>query len=80
MIPPIFGRSSGNSAFSSTKTTFLPALKEKDDWKTVGRDGDVKRIIEDQTPNVLFQMRDLIETRLSVSRSRPLVLHRCTLS
>ena len=65
MIPPIFGRSSGNSAFSSTKTTFLPALKEKDDWETVGCDGGVKRIIEDQIPIVLFQMRDLISTRLA---------------
>ena len=31
MIPIIFGRASGNSALSSTKTTFLPAMREKDD-------------------------------------------------
>ena len=35
MIPPIFGRAGGgNSALSSTRNTFLPALKEKEDWET----------------------------------------------
>ena len=31
MVPSIFGRSSGNSALSSTKTSFLPAMKYKED-------------------------------------------------
>ena len=65
MIPPIFGRAGGgNSALSSTRNTFLPALKEKEDWETKNRDGGIKRIIDDQMPNVMYQLRDLISTRL----------------
>ena len=64
VIPPIFGRSSGISSFASTKTTFLPVLKEKEAWETKARDGGAKGVIEDQIPNVLFQMRDLISSRL----------------
>ena len=64
MIPSIFGRASGNSALSSTKTTFLPAMREKEDWETNSREGGIKRIIEDQIKNVLSQMRDLISARL----------------
>ena len=65
MIPMILGKAgSGNSALSSTKTTFLPALCNKDDWENHTRNGGVKHVIEDQMPNVLYQMKDLITTRL----------------
>ena len=65
MVPTILGRAgSGNSALSSTKTTFLPALRSKDDWENPTRNGGVKHVIEDQMPNVLYQMKDLITTRL----------------
>lgn len=79
MIPIIFGRASGNSALSSTKTTFLPAMREKDDWETTGRDGDIKRIIEDQIKNIVFQMRDLIQSRLQ-GRSEAIMLATTCLS
>lgn len=65
MIPPVFGKAgSGNNALSSTRTTFLPALRGKEDWETKSRDGGIKRVIEDQMPNIMYQMRDLIATRL----------------
>lgn len=65
MIPPILGKSgSGNTAISSTKNTFLPALKEKEDWENSMRNGGVKRVIEEQMPNIIYQMKDLIGTRL----------------
>lgn len=79
MLPAIFGKASGNSAFSSTKKTFLPALREKDDWETKNRDGGVKRIIEDQIKNVLCQMRDLITARLH-GRSEAIMLATTCLS
>ena len=65
MVPPILGKAgSGNSAISSTKNTFLPALREKEDWQNATCNGGVKHIIEDQMPNVIYQMKDLISTRL----------------
>ena len=79
MIPIIFGRASGNSALSSTKTTFLPAMREKDDWETAGRDGGIKRIIEDQIKNILCQMRDLIQSMLQ-GRSEAIMLATTCLS
>lgn len=64
-IPPIFGRAgSGNLSLSSTRTSFLPALRTKEDWETKARNGGIKRVIDDQMPNVMYQMRDLIATRL----------------
>ena len=49
MVPPILGKAgSGNSAIASTKNTFLPAFREKDDWENATRNGDVKHVIEDQ--------------------------------
>ena len=79
MIPIIFGRASGNAALSSTKTTFLPAMREKEDWETSSRDGGIKRIIEDQIKNVLCQMRDLISSRLH-GRSEAIMLATTCLS
>ena len=73
MLPSIFGKASGNSAFSSTKKSFLPALREKEDWETKSREGGVKRVIEDQIKNVLCQMRDLISARLQ-GRSEAIML------
>ena len=65
MVPLILGKAgSGNSAIFSTKNTFLPALREKEDWQNSTRNGGVKHIIEDQMPNVIYQMKDLIGTRL----------------
>ena len=65
MIPPNLGKAgSGNSALAGTKTTFLPALREKVDWENKYRNGGVRYIIEDQMPNVIYQMKDLISTRL----------------
>lgn len=65
MIPPIFGEPGvGNSSLSSTRTTFLHTLRGKADWETKSRDGGIKRVIEDQMPNIMYQMRDLISTRL----------------
>ena len=49
---------------STTRTTFLPALRTKEDWETKTRDGGIKRVIDDQMPNIMYQMRDLIATRL----------------
>lgn len=65
IIPPILGRAdSGNSAINSTENTFLPALREKEDWEHATRNGGVKHVIEDQIPSVIYQMKDLISTRL----------------
>ena len=49
IIPPILGKAgSGNLALAGTKTTFLPALREKVDWENKYRNGGVRYIIEDQ--------------------------------
>lgn len=65
MVPPILGKAGGgNTALASTKLTFLPALREKEDWENKTRNGGVRYVIEDQMPNVIFQMKDLISTRL----------------
>ena len=80
MNPPILGKAgSGNSAISSTKTTFLPALKEKEDWENTMRNGGVKRVIEEQMPNIIYQMKDLIGTRL-VGNSQAIMLATTCLS
>ena len=79
MIPFIFGRAKGNSALPSTKNTFLPAMREKEDWETSSRDGGINRIIYDQIKNVLCQMRDLISSRF-YGRSEGIMLTMTCLS
>lgn len=79
MVPSIFGRSTGNSALSFTKKSFLPAMREKADWETPSRDREIKRIIEEQIKNVLCQMRGLISSRLQ-GRSEAIMLATTCLS